>query len=144
MLPSQELLCQKVQRQRRRERGIINDNTINFEIPLHLKTFERTNDQFKKESVPFVLYDSYDDDGDTEDLNNGGEDETLNESGGGEEEEEPEENQQKNPRIIIMGTNEVLALLRRGKRWYGDGTFDVSPTEFNQVFTLHSNYGETK
>uniref|UniRef100_A0A914QMW8 MULE transposase domain-containing protein n=1 Tax=Panagrolaimus davidi TaxID=227884 RepID=A0A914QMW8_9BILA len=149
MLPSQELLCQKVQRQRRRERGIISDSTIDFEIPEHLKVFERTNDQFEKEFVQFVLYDSYDVEMDEENdfipENEGSDinDENLNESAGPDEEEE-EEDRFKKPRIIIMGTSEGLALLRRGNRWYGDGTFDVSPTEFNQVFTLHANFDESK
>uniref|UniRef100_A0A914YTD5 Uncharacterized protein n=1 Tax=Panagrolaimus superbus TaxID=310955 RepID=A0A914YTD5_9BILA len=45
-LPSHEALAQKIQRQRRKERGVILDNTIDFEIPPHLKVYERTNDQF--------------------------------------------------------------------------------------------------
>ena len=41
-------------------------------------------------------------------------------------------------RHIIFATDQQLHLLRRAKRWYGDGTFYICPFPFYQVFCIHA------
>jgi hypothetical protein len=41
-------------------------------------------------------------------------------------------------RDSIFATDQQLHLLRKDKRWYGDGTFFVCPTPFYQVFGIHA------
>lgn len=40
-------------------------------------------------------------------------------------------------RIIIFGTNANLALLEEFSNWSSDGTFNIAPNFFMQVYTLH-------
>lgn len=40
-------------------------------------------------------------------------------------------------RIIMFGIEENLQLLKSNLNWYVDGTFDVAPELFYQLFTLH-------
>ncbi|CAF1068301.1 unnamed protein product, partial [Brachionus calyciflorus] len=40
-------------------------------------------------------------------------------------------------RIIIFTTEQNIRLLGTYRDWYCDGTFDVSPTLFKQVYTIH-------
>jgi hypothetical protein len=41
-------------------------------------------------------------------------------------------------RHLIFATDQQLHLLRKAKRWYGDGTFFICPTPFYQVFGIHA------
>ena len=41
-------------------------------------------------------------------------------------------------RILVFATDDALALLRQSDHWFGDGTFDVSPLIFFQVYTIHA------
>lgn len=40
-------------------------------------------------------------------------------------------------RVISFATRKNVACLRHEKRWYGDGTFAVSPTLFRQLYTVN-------
>ena len=40
--------------------------------------------------------------------------------------------------------NILLGYQGKSSHWFGDGTFDVSPTAFNQLFTLQDRYMETR
>ena len=40
-------------------------------------------------------------------------------------------------RIMIFTTKKNLQMLSEFSDWYADGTFDVSPTFFKQVYTIH-------
>lgn len=40
-------------------------------------------------------------------------------------------------RIIIFSTKEKFDLLEKHRDWYCDGTFDISPTLFTQLYTIH-------
>ncbi|CAF0977012.1 unnamed protein product [Brachionus calyciflorus] len=40
-------------------------------------------------------------------------------------------------RVIFFTTEENLKLLSTNSEWYADGTFDISPTIFKQVYTIH-------
>ncbi|EFX69725.1 hypothetical protein DAPPUDRAFT_328798 [Daphnia pulex] len=44
-------------------------------------------------------------------------------------------------RHLIFATDQQLHLLRKAKRWYGDGTFFICPTPFNQVSVVVSVAG---
>lgn len=46
-------------------------------------------------------------------------------------------------RIIIFTTENNLKLMANYKEWYADGTFDVSPTLFKQVYSIHININNT-
>lgn len=46
-------------------------------------------------------------------------------------------------RIIFFTTDENLKLLSTNNDWYMDGTFDISPTIFKQVFSIHINFRGT-
>ncbi|RMZ96587.1 hypothetical protein BpHYR1_017597 [Brachionus plicatilis] len=46
-------------------------------------------------------------------------------------------------RIIIFTTEDNLRLLSQYKDWYADGTFDISPTLFKQVYSIHIIINET-
>ena len=41
-------------------------------------------------------------------------------------------------RILLFATDQALDLLRSSDNWFGDGTFDVSPEIFFQVYTIHA------
>ena len=45
--------------------------------------------------------------------------------------------------MIVFATDQALTLLSRCNNWFGDGTFDVSPTIFYQLYTIHARYGKT-
>lgn len=40
-------------------------------------------------------------------------------------------------RTLVFGTPNFLHLMRRCKHWYADGTFDVCPALFSQLYTIH-------
>ncbi len=40
-------------------------------------------------------------------------------------------------RVVIFCTKENLAFLNHCDDWYMDGTFDITPAMFNQVYTIH-------
>lgn len=40
-------------------------------------------------------------------------------------------------RIVMFGTRENLIFLKHCDDWYMDGTFDISPPLFKQVYTIH-------
>ena len=169
-LPTTDALSKIVRRIRSEDRGIENDNAENFEIPQHLKSIERINDHFQKETVPFLLHDSFDpppeqDEAAVDDefmdaqeslneLDNSNNVLSFNESNANvsedeheahsEADDEDEEGERRLPRILIFGTTEGLIQLRNSTDWFGDGTFDVCPTIFNQLFTLHARYIDTK
>ena len=41
-------------------------------------------------------------------------------------------------RIILFATDQAINLLSTSDNWFGDGTFDVSPDIFYQVYTIHA------
>ena len=41
-------------------------------------------------------------------------------------------------KMLIFGTLESLELLKSSKHWYADGTFDVAPDNFYQLYSLHA------
>ena len=43
-------------------------------------------------------------------------------------------------RILIFATSQNLQTLALSKTWYGDGTFDVTPPLFAQLYTIHCEY----
>jgi hypothetical protein len=40
-------------------------------------------------------------------------------------------------RILIFSTNENLKLMAEHRDWYDDGSFDISPTIYKQLFSVH-------
>ena len=46
-------------------------------------------------------------------------------------------------RILMFSTEANLKLLDKYSDWYCDGTFDISPTIFKQVYTIHIQIGLT-
>ncbi|CAF0740712.1 unnamed protein product [Brachionus calyciflorus] len=46
-------------------------------------------------------------------------------------------------RVIIFSTQNNIKLLSSHKEWYSDGTFDISPTLFAQVYSIHININNT-
>ena len=40
-------------------------------------------------------------------------------------------------RILVFGDPYVTSVLESSKFWLGDGTFKLSPKNFNQIYTLH-------
>jgi hypothetical protein len=45
------------------------------------------------------------------------------------------------PRIICYASNFGLSLLRKAESWSSDGTFDVCPEPFYQLYTVHAHLG---
>jgi hypothetical protein len=43
-------------------------------------------------------------------------------------------------RVILFTTEKNLELLNKYHDWMGDGTFDISPTSFKQVYSIHIIY----
>ena len=41
------------------------------------------------------------------------------------------------PRMIIFATDEALEILSSSDHWFGDGTFEVGPFIFLQLYTIH-------
>ena len=41
-------------------------------------------------------------------------------------------------RILLFATDQGINLLSTSDNWFGDGTFDVSPDIFFQVYTVHT------
>ena len=39
--------------------------------------------------------------------------------------------------MIILGTLNSLEILKQSDHWFADGTFDIAPTAYYQVYTLH-------
>uniref|UniRef100_A0AC34RKF9 MULE transposase domain-containing protein n=1 Tax=Panagrolaimus sp. JU765 TaxID=591449 RepID=A0AC34RKF9_9BILA len=125
-LPSTEAMQQACQRAKRRARGIRNDNTDDFAIPPHLQVYEKINDQNQKENVPFLLFDSYAKEG---------------EAGFIDMTEDSDDDEEHEEREGILPENGVLG---DAPHWYGDRTFLICPASFNQVFTLHARFRDTK
>lgn len=46
-------------------------------------------------------------------------------------------------RIIIMGKQELMNSLEQADLWMGDGTFDVCPQVFYQLYTVHCKIGNS-
>ena len=44
-----------------------------------------------------------------------------------------------NSRIIIFATPKMFSILRDSQRWYADGTFNVVPQQFYQLYTLRAD-----
>jgi hypothetical protein len=40
-------------------------------------------------------------------------------------------------RVIMFATEDNLLLLNDNPDWFGDGTFDIAPTHFKQLYTIH-------
>ena len=40
-------------------------------------------------------------------------------------------------KLIIFGTVESIEVLKQNKAWFMDGTFDASPNEFHQLYSIH-------
>lgn len=45
-------------------------------------------------------------------------------------------------RIIIFSTSYNLKILSRMAHWFGDGTFDLCPSIFGQIYTIHGLYNK--
>ena len=41
-------------------------------------------------------------------------------------------------RIILFATDDAMEILRSSNHWFGDGTFEVSPSIFFQLYTIHA------
>lgn len=50
------------------------------------------------------------------------------------------DNKEKVNRIIIFGTKENLTFLIHCDDWYMDGTFNITPPMFKQVYTIHGTF----
>ena len=44
-------------------------------------------------------------------------------------------------RILILGKQELMDVLERAALWLGDGTFDVCPAVYYQLYTIHCKVG---
>ncbi|XP_037049634.1 uncharacterized protein LOC119083925 [Bradysia coprophila] len=53
------------------------------------------------------------------------------------------DNQSDTKRIVIFSTNTNLSFLSYCDEWYMDGTFDVVPTIFKQLYTIHGRRNKT-
>ena len=42
-----------------------------------------------------------------------------------------------NNQMLILGTMESASILQNSDHWYADGTFDVCPSSYYQVYTIH-------
>jgi hypothetical protein len=40
-------------------------------------------------------------------------------------------------RVILFATKKNLEILNANRDWYGDGTFDIAPPFFKQIYTIH-------
>ena len=40
-------------------------------------------------------------------------------------------------RVILFGTESNFKLLEENRDWFSDGTFDISPTLFTQLYSVH-------
>lgn len=49
------------------------------------------------------------------------------------------DNALENDRLLIFGTKDNLRVLKNCSTFHCDGTFDVTPPGFNQLYTLHGN-----
>lgn len=56
----------------------------------------------------------------------------------GDEEEEDEEGSQQ--RIIVLGTNTMVQVLRNATHWMADATFKICPSLFFQILIIHAVY----
>jgi len=54
------------------------------------------------------------------------------------DDEDPEDD----PRILIFSSRENLKKLGRSKMWFCDGTLQVCPALFTQLFTIHSLHND--
>ena len=53
-----------------------------------------------------------------------------------------EEEDRRSDQMIIFGTNESVEMLKNSKNWYADGTFNISPTAFHQVYPIHYSHND--
>ena len=47
------------------------------------------------------------------------------------------ENDRDKDQMIVFGTLKSLEYLKKSEHWYADGTFDIAPTAYYQIYSLH-------